>query len=69
MINFKEWLKARESTPSTRNALGIYPPQADTIMSRPSYSQIRFCDKIKAPGVKLDNMNTDMVCGKRKNKK
>lgn len=68
MIKFAEWLKARESSPSTRNALGIYPPQADTIMSRPSYSQAKFCDKIKAPGVKLDNMNVKMVCGKNEKK-
>ena len=69
LISFKEWIKVKESSPSTRNAMGIYPPQADTVMSKPGYSQNRFCDKIKAPGVKLDNMNTSMVCGKKRTKK
>jgi len=65
-MGFREWLKQVESTPSTRNALGIYPPQADTIFVRPSYSQANFCRKIKMPGVKLDNMNTASLCGKKK---
>lgn len=65
-MKFRDWLQQIESTPSTRNALGIYPPQADTIFSRPSYSQANFCRKIKAPGVRLDNMNTKQVCGKKK---
>jgi len=66
MDRFKEWLATDESSPSTRAAMnpGI-PAQAGLVFSKQPYSATMFCKKIKSPGVRLDNMNTDDVCGKK----
>jgi hypothetical protein len=44
------------------------PAQAGLVFSKPPYSATAFCRKIKAPGVKLDNMDVHDVCGKDKTK-
>lgn len=69
MDRFKEWLAAHESSARTRAAMnpGI-PAQAGLVFSKPPYSATMFCQKIKGKGVKLDNMNTDDVCGGGKGK-
>lgn len=68
MDRFKEWLQAQETNARQRAAMnpGI-PPQAGLVFSKPPYSAEVFCKKIKSPGVRLDNMNTDDVCGNGKN--
>jgi hypothetical protein len=69
MDRFKEWLNAQESNARQRAAMnpGI-PAQAGLVFSKPPYSATAFCRKIKAPGVKLDNMDVHDVCGKDKTK-
>jgi hypothetical protein len=65
-MKFKDWLLAQESTARQRAAMdpGI-PAQAGLVFSRPPYSAKMFCKKIKAPGVRLDNMNTKDLCDKK----
>jgi hypothetical protein len=69
MDGFKEWLHAHESNARKRAAMnpGI-PAQAGLVFSKQPYSAEAFCKKIKSPGVRLDNMNVDDVCGKGENK-
>lgn len=67
MESFKQWMAQHESTARKRAAMdpGI-PPRADLVFAKPPYSANAFCRKIKAPGVRLDNMNTDNLCKKKK---
>lgn len=63
-MKFKEWLKSQEeSTANKRAAMnpGI-PAQAGLVFSKQPYSAEMFCKKIKAKGVRLDNMNTTDLC-------
>lgn len=64
MQSFKKWLMTTESSARTRAATnpGI-PAQADLVFVKPPYGKMSFCKKIKQPGVRLDNMKTD-VCKK-----
>ena len=65
MIKFSEWLKQHESSARTRAAMSLSnPPQAGLVFAKPPYSAEMFCKKIKAPGVKTDNMNTSSICHK-----
>lgn len=65
-MKFKEWLAQVESTARKRAAMdpGI-PAQAGLVFSKSPYSVAAFCKKIKLPGVRTDNMNTDDICGKK----
>lgn len=66
MDSFKTWLAKDESTANKRAAMnpGV-PAQAGLVFKKPPYSQIAWCNKIeKTPGVRIDNMNTDSICGK-----
>lgn len=66
MMSFKEFFKQSESSPSTRHAMGPYPPQPDDAFARPGYSQSKFCGKMADKKFKPVNMDTSMVCGKKR---
>lgn len=68
MESFKNWLSQVETTANKRAAMnpGV-PAQAGLVFKKPPYSQVAWCRKIeKQPGVRIDNMNTDDICGKIK---
>lgn len=68
MISFKKWLFTKESSASTRRALGIYPPQPGDFFVRPPYGLANTCKKLD--GFKLSNMNVANLCkGQGKKKK
>lgn len=67
MISFKKWLLTKESSPSTRRALGQYPPQPNDFFVRPPYGLANTCKKIK--GFKLSNMKIANLCSKEPNSK
>jgi hypothetical protein len=60
MFNFKSWLNANESSPSTRRALGTYPPQPGDFFVRPPYGKASTCKKVG--GFKLYNMDISSLC-------
>jgi hypothetical protein len=65
MLNgFKRWL---ESSPSTRRALGLYPPQPGDVFVRPPYGKEFTCKKLN--DFPLDNMDVSKICGGKKKKK
>jgi hypothetical protein len=67
MSGFKQWLMQQESTARKRAAMNPgMPAQASGWNAKPPYSAFAFCNKIKLPGVRTDNMNTQDVCGKDK---
>lgn len=63
--SFKQWLHQSESTARKRAAMnpGV-PAQAGLVFSKQPYSVTAFCQKLKSPGIRVDNMNTDNICGK-----
>ncbi len=66
-MTFKEFMNAKESTPATRRAMGVYPPQPSDIYANPPYSKERFCQKSK--GVAFQNLDIGSICKKKRKKK
>jgi hypothetical protein len=63
MTTFKDWLTVRESSASTRRALGIYPPQPGDFFVRPPYGKDSTCRKIGS--FRTYNMDVTKICGKK----
>ena len=61
-LSFKDWVLAQESSPSTRRATGIYPPQPGDFFVRPPYGKEKTCGKIGQ--FKTYNMDVTKICGK-----
>lgn len=61
MKTFSQWLAIRESSPSTRRATGIYPPQPGDFFVRPPYGKEKTCRKIGE--FKPVNMDVSAICG------
>lgn len=61
MISFSQWLAMRESSASTRRAIGLYPPQPGDLFVRPPYGKDVTCKKLG--GFKLVNMDVTKICG------